>query len=400
MSLGHGTSIVRNGLVFYYDMNNTQKSWKGKPATNVANTGNIYTSWNNSGSATFTNNDIAISRLFSDVQVNSISQIVTGNSQIGVGYSLITAAIWTASAYIYIPSTSGTLAGSAPYFRAFPSNTFRASLTYYGNNDWNTWPKDRWIRIQGTWNNTANDTSMFISCYTNTAGNKVYLTAPQVELGDYATPFVVGTRSNTQAIIDLSNTNTIIANSILYNSDGTFSFDGASRISTTLVESSSVSFYTRVVWVKPTATSIEMKSAILNQIGNNSDMAVGIENGYPAFHQYTKTNSGADGDYTFRGSSITSLNSIYMIAVTVDRVSTSNNIKIYLNGKLDGTTSKDLTSTLSSSDSLIIGGPITDSHSGSRMFYGNIYSAMHYNRVLSDIEIKQNFEALRGRYGI
>jgi hypothetical protein len=35
-----------------------------------------------------------------------------------------------------------------------------------------------------------------------------------------------------------------------------------------------------------------------------------------------------------------------------------------------------------------------------RLLTGNIASAKIYNRALSDAEIKQNFEALRGRYGI
>ena len=35
MSLGHLPSIVTNGLVLYYDMNNTKKSWKGAPTVNL-----------------------------------------------------------------------------------------------------------------------------------------------------------------------------------------------------------------------------------------------------------------------------------------------------------------------------------------------------------------------------
>ena len=37
MSCSSGPNIVTNGLVFEYDMGNTQKSWKGKPTTNTAN---------------------------------------------------------------------------------------------------------------------------------------------------------------------------------------------------------------------------------------------------------------------------------------------------------------------------------------------------------------------------
>ena len=35
MALNHSPSIVTNGLAFAYDMANIQKSWKGKPTTNI-----------------------------------------------------------------------------------------------------------------------------------------------------------------------------------------------------------------------------------------------------------------------------------------------------------------------------------------------------------------------------
>ena len=37
MALNHSPKIVTDGLVFYYDMNNTKKSWIGRPTTNVLN---------------------------------------------------------------------------------------------------------------------------------------------------------------------------------------------------------------------------------------------------------------------------------------------------------------------------------------------------------------------------
>ena len=74
------------------------------------------------------------------------------------------------------------------------------------------------------------------------------------------------------------------------------------------------------------------------------------------------------------------------------------NIKVYLNGNLDGTGSNTLGN--SNMDLLVFGGPTTDSYAGARMFYGNVYYAAHYNRVLTASEISQNFNALRGRYGI
>ena len=47
MSISSGPDISNNGLVFYYDMNNNQKSWKGQPTTNNALNGKIdyYSRW-------------------------------------------------------------------------------------------------------------------------------------------------------------------------------------------------------------------------------------------------------------------------------------------------------------------------------------------------------------------
>jgi hypothetical protein len=48
MGLAHSPSIVTNELVFYYDMNNLQKSWKGAPMTNLVNPN--WASWSIDGS--------------------------------------------------------------------------------------------------------------------------------------------------------------------------------------------------------------------------------------------------------------------------------------------------------------------------------------------------------------
>lgn len=175
-------------------------------------------------------------------------------------------------------------------------------------------------------------------------------------------------------------------------------FDGASRITFNMPDSASQSAYTRVVWVKPTVSSGDMKSIMLNTIGNNSDMAVGWEAGYPAFHQYTNSNGASPGDWTLRGATAMSINNKYMIAVTVDRSTSINNVKVYLNGVLDGTGSRNILT--SSSNDVILGGPASDSYGGSRMYYGDLYAAMHFSKVLSANEISELFQSHRGRYGL
>jgi hypothetical protein len=259
-------------------------------------------------------------------------------------------------------------------------------------------------------NNSTGNTSLNYNFYpatgvydgndNSTATGTAIIGAFMLVAGSVAARFVNGTRSSTQALIDLTGRNTITANSLTYASNGTFSFGGSDRLNFTLSGSASASAYTRIVWIKPTQLNTDMKSVMLNQIGNNSDMAVGIENNKASFHQYTRTGTSGttDGDYTASGSTTLSTNTVYMIAITVNRSSSTNNINIYLNGQLDGTASLALGA--ASSDGVIIGGPFVDGYGGARMFYGDCYSASHYDRVLTAAEIQQNFNALRGRFGI
>jgi hypothetical protein len=86
-------------------------------------------------------------------------------------------------------------------------------------------------------------------------------------------------------------------------------------------------------------------------------------------------------------------NAIAHVAVTCD--ATNNLLSIYINGILIGSASR--TGWLSAfHTSLYLG---WDAGTGEFML-GNFYQFSHYNRVLTATEILQNFNALRGRYGI
>ena len=76
---------------------------------------------------------------------------------------------------------------------------------------------------------------------------------------------------------------------------------------------------------------------------------------------------------------------------------TNDHVKIYINGVLENTTSHSLTLDLTNADTLQIG----DSNEGWRGYSNaSIYNIKVYNKVLSASEIQQNFNALRGRFGI
>ena len=75
----------------------------------------------------------------------------------------------------------------------------------------------------------------------------------------------------------------------------------------------------------------------------------------------------------------------------------TDTLKLYINGVLKDTNST-FTSTFDISTKPVnIGGQPTDYQGWAN---GKIYNAMIYNRALSASEIKQNYNATKGRYGL
>jgi hypothetical protein len=69
--------------------------------------------------------------------------------------------------------------------------------------------------------------------------------------------------------------------------------------------------------------------------------------------------------------------------------------KLYVNGRLESTNSN-TTAVSGTGVSVLIGAY----DPGANLFNGKIAQVMIYDRALSDTEIRQNYEVLRGRYGI
>jgi hypothetical protein len=86
-------------------------------------------------------------------------------------------------------------------------------------------------------------------------------------------------------------------------------------------------------------------------------------------------------------------NTVAIVAVTCD--ASNNLLSTYINGNLIGSVTKTGWSTTYNS-TMYLG---YDGGTNEYMI-GNFYNFMHYNKVLTASEIQQNFQALRGRYGI
>lgn len=214
----------------------------------------------------------------------------------------------------------------------------------------------------------------------------------QFEAGSIASNFTAGTRSNTQALIDLTNNNTITATSLTYASDGTFSYTKANGDYLTLpLLSTSNANVTFSCWAYITLGT----NGALFESGRGSGFAIGIGNNY-------LTEPGNNIVGLFPAVRWISTGVSYgttgwkNVVVSMDNSSIPT---IYVNGVLIGTYSG--TVPLTPNTNSYVGRVVGDESSPSdRAFNGRIDIVNFYNRALSAAEVKQNFQALRGRFGI
>jgi hypothetical protein len=406
MALAQNPGIVTNGLVFYYDMNNRQKSWIGKPVTNQFA---APTPYNSSGDVSFAINGTGT---FRRVYEGTYGGYTIQPNDIVYRYNLST----TGGCHYHGNSAS---IGSGQYA------TF--IFDYYISQDANNYPSTNFLAnfenygggalggsvaaansYKGIW-----QTATFTSGPTGSSGTQAMFLYPGACGGDLATsgyvlfknpqvifssssndiaPFVNGTRSNTQALVDLTNNNTITAQSLTYASNGTFSFNGSSNYlswgSTSM--SNFTSGVTLEAWVNMNASGTQWTRIFDFGAGQNIDNLL--------LCQYSTTNDLVF--YIIVGS--TQYNLIASSAITNNQtshfVATANgsNWFIYKNGIQVATQASSVLPANVTRNSNYIG----KSNWADPYLNGSVYNAKIYNRALSPSEVTQNFAAQRGIYGV
>lgn len=169
-------------------------------------TENLYTSqinsssdWLNSGTApTINNNNTSAGKpigIPDAVLVRSCTMSAPASYHFGrAAVSIIAGNTYTLSTWYYQTAIN---TGSVPYARSV--DTSLGTMKWEGNDSTSasTWPVNQWIRLYITFTASTGQTSVFVSSYPNfaTYPNTMYMTAPQLELKDHATPFVNGIRT-------------------------------------------------------------------------------------------------------------------------------------------------------------------------------------------------------------
>lgn len=394
MGMNYGTSIVQGGLVFHYDMHNKAKSWKGMPLTNQfplptpSSNGDV--TFPTQGSGTFNRVSAGLTYGGYTVQPSDVvyrfDLSAVNNCWYHGGSASISAGVYPTFTFDYYISPDAANLGS--------SGTLLANFENYGggavsgsaalpNVEKGVWQT---VTFSGGQTGSSGTQAMFLypgGCgyYLASSGYILYKN-PQVifsSTSGMVAPFVSGTRSTTEAIKDLTGNNTLTATSLTYNIDGSFSFNGSDYIdisNSALI--SGTNPFTIESWTNKTSGSY---GAILDNYGS------GYANGiwWATAGLYIQ-GSVYHSDYS------NSMAGIHHSACTRD---SSGNVVLYRDGVQVNTGT--LTGSVPTNINWRIG---ADVNGASEAMNGSIYNIKVYNRVLSASEIRQNFNATRGRYGI
>lgn len=367
MALSHSPKIVTDGLVFYYDMENTQKSWKGKPTVNMYADG--------------------------DYSSGALHPVRSGN------WSIIPDERNTAKKVLKVtPSTSTQYHGRD--IAAVVGTVYSISVDVFASSDCNLTSfamhgeqgasgTDTYYNFsnKGTWqrlvfnNKSATTTNMRILMYALASFTTGYMLVSnlQVEQNSFATPFVNGTRTNTQSLIDLTGKNTITCNELTYNSNGSFSFDGSNDYLTSNGNLGNLSAYTISFWSK---RNVESTMPVASFSGSNFY--------WYGDNSWRYVHGGTGGEYYYPHAVSIPLNTWGFYTVVYN----GSNVSIYRQGVLEGSQAT------SGSADWTTGIRFGAYSSGSLWYNGELPVVKFYNRALSALEVKQNFNALRSRYGI
>lgn len=248
---------------------------------------------------------------------------------------------------------------------------------YWAWGTFTTQSTTNWINYAGSWYYRYSDKTDRLSVA------KVFMAAgDHTQLHPRYWPDVNTTRSSTDTILDYIGKNTVTATSLTYANTGQFNFNGSTSYLTTNAipnkNEGTISAFFKMDSLRDFNTIFD------NAYGANDWECWVYANGTITF----RTN--ADSSDSRLDVAGLAANTWYNVTVTW----TASQAKMYINGVLSNTDST--VGTRVQPTQLGIGG----ANAGNTKMAGQIPHFMMYDRALTDVEVLQNFNALRGRYGI
>ena len=393
MGIHRGPNIVKDNLVFGYDTgygvtdNDTAtRFYPGRNTVNYLSDGisnyNIVqgTNWNGA-TPSYTLGTSEFGTPIGTYNTSGTSYMYSHDYVLDDDLSTLSAQTVTFSVYLKRQGASATV-GIRIYDNISGYTTVYAAAT-------NTFQRFTMSKTLGT-----NPTRIFVMI-DNTNGGIIDFHSPQLEIGA-ASPFVDGTRSSTQSLIDLKRTTDIDVSNVSFDSIGQPDFDGTDD---RIVASPSNIFLgaslTMEVWIYPTGYN-HSRMYLMDPRGD------GNTNGTSAYflfdyHASPDTVHVVTGNNNIEVQSSNfsmPLNNWHNIVATRN----GNSWVIYHNGVSVGTGTTNTTSLTLNNDFRI--GTFASGTSGQYFFEGLMAVAKIYDTGLTAQEVKQNFNAYKNRFDI
>jgi hypothetical protein len=364
-------------------MANTQKSWKGKPTTNILS----MTNWNNSLAGWSGPFWLAVDRAFinDDALFSGVTVLKSTAQSVANG----------GVSYIDIGLPTGATAGITYTCSVWYKSSARASMIWTHDTLGNSTSAVIALPANGTWQqavctavSTASGAIRFHLGFAGGAiGDVMYFTAPQIEQNSYATPFVNGTRSNTQALIDISGNYALTVSSLTYASDNTFSYNGDTVYTPTTTLNLSAGVSMEMVFKCADIQTRQQGFMSFSEAPHYINFwAPG--NGSLRWENWVNTNSSTGGTI-FSPTNL--VNNTWYHAVGT--YANNGTAILYINGVQVATSTYAAASYGLSSTYISFG-----SYAG--YLLGSMPVSRVYTRPLTAVEVAQNFNAIRGRYGL
>jgi len=407
MGIARGPNLVKDNLVFGYDTgygvadNNTAtRFYPGE------NTANLFSSPN------FTNHtDITVGTTsivkedFGDGKIG-IRMIQEGTSDIASfsmgSYSAPTSAgTYTWSSFIHSTSTGGKVKAQVTVY----VNGTRHWLT--NSNTWTTSVTEcshlfiatianQWHRIENQFTlPTGTLTNLQLGSFYRTTSNfTIKLANAQLELKQHTTPFVDGTRSSTQSLIDLKRTADTDVSNVSFDSTGQPEFDGSNDYvdlgSDVAISPINQGWTAEYVFNTDSASTLQHFNGCEESVHNAGWLAL-LSSKLAVWDR--------SANVWKYGSTQFASNTWYHIAFIQE---SGTSMQFYVNGIAEGGDHASFSWTASKSAffARYVGKYAHPANNYSRYFNGHIPIAKLYNAPLTAAEIKQNYNAYKNRFNI
>jgi hypothetical protein len=381
-SVGPNTFGEEN-LVFGYDLGDTVNSYRGEPTVNYITT--MAANLGGNVSLSYPNNVY----ICTAQETNVIDPNAPGGQ-----YSRFTGNTDSDNNQLFTSFVDGSVnaRNTTVAYSVYLKGTGTCHLTVYSDiAGYSTTPTinltGEWTRysiVQAVGNYTTHAWSAVRGILTST---NVYVAAQQVEFKSHVTPFINGTRSATQGLIDLTGTSTIDLTNVSFDSDAQMIFDGTDDEINTGITTQLTDFSCEVVFKND-------NSAAWGRLVDKAYTNGFFISSYFASYGAGYVGAGIIEPNSPHGQALQYDTSKYNYFV-VTRSGTTHTI--YLNGSANSLSKTGNSSALGTAEMAI--GAWYDTY-GSQRFTGEIPIVKLYNRALTAQEVQSNYNAIKGRFNI